>query len=303
MKNQSKTADNIVDPFLNEEFLRKLEQLRILAQKRLKGANIAEHTSWQSGGSLEFLDYRKYQLGDDLRYVDWNVFGRLDKLFIKLFQAEKDLPIHILVDMSLSMRAGDPAKDIYVKKIAAALSYIGLANLDRVGITSFGRSLYHSRAPERGRQVYLSILEFLRSLETEGETNLNQSLSEFASSGKQAGIAIILSDLLDPAGIETGLKALAYGKFDIVLIQVLDREELSPQLDGYLKLEDIETGKRISLTLNGTLLEQYRKRMGHHLEQIKEFCLERGVDYYLTHTNIPFEDFLLDFLTRGTFIH
>jgi uncharacterized protein (DUF58 family) len=152
-------ADNEnMESFLDEEFLRKLEKLKILAQRGRKGPTKGEHISWRSGASLEFLDYRKYQVGDDFRYIDWNVYGRLDKLFLKLFRAEEDLNVHILIDTSRSMGTGNPLKDIYAKKIAAALSYIGLANLDRVGITSFSDSLGETQLPEKGRSVYFNLL-------------------------------------------------------------------------------------------------------------------------------------------------
>jgi len=297
------SLNNEINSFLDEDFLQKLDLLRILAQRRVKGVNIGEHTSWRGGGNLEFLDYRKYQLGDDLRYVDWNVYGRLDKLFIKLFQAERDLSIYVLLDTSLSMSVGSPSKEIYAKKIAAALSYIGLANLDRVGLHSFDRSISLSRAPEKGRQVYLSILEFLIGLETNGETDLNSSLIEFAASAKQKGIVIILSDLLDQSGFEEGIKSLLQNKYEIIVIQVLDREERFPKLKGYLKLKDLETSVEKNLTLNSELLDRFQKKMDDYLADIRGFCLESGVEYFLTDTSISFEDFLLDFLNQGHLVY
>lgn len=297
------TLNYDINSFLDEAFLQKLDQLRILAQRRIKGLNLGEHASWRGGGNLEFLDYRNYQLGDDLRYVDWNVYGRLDKLFIKLFQAERDLSIHILIDMSLSMSAGSPSKEILAKKVAAALSYIGLANLDRVGLQSFNESISVSRAPERGRQVYLSILDFLLGLKPDGKTNLNSSLIEFASRSRQKGMVIILSDLLDQAGFESGIKTLLQDKYEIIVIQLLDQDERFPKLNGYLKLKDLESSIEKSLTLNPELLNRYQKKMDQYLSKIKEFCTENGVGYFLTDTRISFEEFLLDFLNQGHFVY
>ena len=296
-------VDNEVESFLDDDFLRKLEKLKILIQKGKKGPVRGEHVSWRSGTSLEFLEYRKYQPGDDFRYVDWNVYGRLDKLFIKLFRSEEDLTLHFLVDMSQSMGSGNPSKEIYAKKIAAALSYIGLANLDRVGVTSFTDSLGETRSPERGRQAYLSVLKYLLSLKPEGKTDLNSCLTEYASVSKRPGIAIILSDLLDPKGFEKGLEALSYGKFDIALIQILDREELFPSLSGYLMLKEVETGEIKKITLDGALLELYRKKIRVFLENVKDLCRNSGIDYYLSDTSIPFEGFLLDYLTKATLFH
>jgi uncharacterized protein (DUF58 family) len=296
-------TDNETQSFLDEDFLRKLERLKIVAQKGIKGPAKGEHKSWRSGTSLEFLDYRKYQVGDDFRYVDWNVYGRLDRLFLKLFRAEEDLSIHILLDMSRSMGVGDPPKEIYAKKVAAALGYIGLANLDRVGVTSFTDSLGEPQSPQRGRQVYQSILKYLLALKPEGRTDFNACVSEYAATCKHPGIAIILSDLLDMKGFEKGLEALQYRKFDITLIQVLDREELFPSSSGYLLLNEVETHETKKITLDGTLLKLYREKMDAFLEKIRDYCLGNGTDYYLSDTSIPFEDFLLDYLTTGAFFH
>jgi uncharacterized protein (DUF58 family) len=296
-------VDYDIDSFLDEDFLRKLEKLKILAQKGIKGPIKGEHDSWRSGASLEFLDYRKYQAGDDFRYIDWNVYGRLDRLFIKLFRAEEDLTIHVLVDTSQSMGWGNPPKDIFAKKLAAALCYLGLASLDRVGITSFADSLGESKLPERGKRVYLSMLKYLLSLKPGGKTDLNSCLTEFASACKRPGIAIILSDLLDPKGFAKGLDALSYGGFDITLIQILDREEIFPAFNGYLTLKEVETGEVKRITLDRALLELYREGMRDFLENIKDFCRKSGIDYYLSNTGVPFEDLLLEYLAKGTLFH
>ena len=296
-------VDYDIDSFLDEDFLRKLEKLKILAQKGIKGPIKGEHDSWRSGASLEFLDYRKYQAGDDFRYIDWNVYGRLDRLFIKLFRAEEDLTIHVLVDTSQSMGWGNPPKDIFAKKLAAALCYLGLASLDRVGITSFADSLGESKLPERGKRVYLSMLKYLLSLKPGGETDLNSCLTEFASACKRPGIAIILGDLLDPKGFEKGLEALSYRRFDITLIQILDREEIFPAFNGYLTLKEVETGEVKRITLDRALLELYREGMRDFLENIKDFCRKSGIDYYLSNTGVPFEDLLLEYLAKGTLFH
>ncbi|MBW2621390.1 MAG: DUF58 domain-containing protein [Deltaproteobacteria bacterium] len=297
-------ADNEnIESFLDEEFLRKLEKLKILAQRGRKGPTKGEHISWRSGASLEFLDYRKYQVGDDFRYIDWNVYGRLDKLFLKLFRAEEDLNIHILIDMSRSMGTGSPLKDIYAKKIAAALSYIGLANLDRVGITSFSDQLGETQSPERGRSVYFNLLNYLKSLNPSGRTDFNHCLTEYASTTKRPGMAIILSDLLDPNGIEEGLEALRHKRFDIALLQIFDREELFPSLNGYLTLREVETGATKKITLDASLLASYRRKIQEFLENIRDLCLLGGVDYYLADTGLSFEDFLFDYLTSAAVFH
>lgn len=296
-------TEETYESFLDEEFLRKLEAIKILAQKGLKGPNKGEHHYWRSGASLEFLDYRRYQMGDDFRYVDWNVYGRLDKLFLKLFRSEEDISIHVLVDMSASMSVGNPPKDDYAKKIAAALSYIGLTNMDRVGVTDFAETLGESRAPQRGRQVYLSVLSHLLKLRPAGGTDFNSCMTRFAATVKKPGMAIVISDLLDPNGFKKGLDALTYRKFNTTVVQVLDVNEIQPVLGGYLELKDLETGQSKKVTVDAQLRDLYTRRMNEFLDEIKGYCLDNGIDYYLTNTQIPFEDFLLDYLTKGTLFH
>lgn len=294
--------DTSIDHFLDEAFLRKLEQLRLLAQRGLRGTSTGEHLTRKSGASLEFLDYRNYQIGDDLRYVDWNAYGRLDKLFIKLFHADRDMNVHILIDMSESMQFGSPSKNIFAKRMVAALSYIGLANMDRVGVTSFGQKLKASKAPEKGKQVYIPILRYLQELQPEGQTDFNTSLQEYANQTKKSGIAIIISDLLDPQGIEAGLSALRYAKFDTTVIQILDHEELFPSQKGHFQLQDMETGELKSIPVTHHLLERYQVKMEGFLKNIKLYCLKNQIDYHLFDTKLPFEDFLLDYLSSGTFV-
>ena len=287
------------EDFLDEDFLRKLERLKLLAGRVMKGPQKGEHGSWRSGTSLEFQDYRKYQVGDDFRYVDWNVYGRLDKLFLKLFRSEEELSVHILIDISKSMAYGQPPKLLLAKKIAAALSYIAIANLDHVGLISFADSIGLSLGAQRGKKAYHSILRYLTDLKPEGETGLNASLADFATTCIRPGLAIIISDLLDTRGFEKGLEALRQRKFKTTLIQVLDHEELFPSLDGYLILKEMETGETKRITLTDDLRSLYRKKMELFLREIREFCLGKGIGYYLLDTSIPFEDFLFDYLVKG----
>lgn len=285
--------------FLDEAFLKQLETIRILAQKGIKGKDTGIHRSGKGGSSLEFMDYRKYHPGDDVRYVDWNIYGRSDRLFIKRFHAEKDLTLHILVDTSLSMDTGTPSKYLYAQKIVAALSYIGLANQDQVGVTSFSDVIGKIKTPERGKEVYLSVLKYLTSLDPSGITDFNSSLQAFADSGRGPGVAVVVSDLLDPKGIKDGLKAVAHSKFKLTVIQVLDQEEISPLFSGSFLLQDIETGRSRNLYADKKLVERYADKMGDWLAEIQDFCKKSGIDYHLANTRISFEDFFLGFLGTG----
>jgi uncharacterized protein (DUF58 family) len=287
------------EDFLDEDFLRKLEKLRLLAGRITKGPLKGEHRSWRSGTSLEFQDYRNYQAGDDVRYVDWNVYGRLDRLFLKLFRSEEDLSLHLLLDTSRSMSLGTPPKVHFSRKLAAALGYIALSNLDHVDCITFSDSIKANLGRQKGKKAFSVLLQFLREIHPRGETGLNFSLSEFASACSRPGLAIILSDLLDASGIEKGLEALIQKKFKITLIQVLDRAELDPSLDGYQMLREIETGETRRMSINPDLLSHYHKGLEAFLREINEICLGKGIEYHLLDTRLPFEDFLLDRLMEG----
>jgi len=287
------------EELFSEAFLRKLERIRILTRKGIKGPTRGEHASWRRGTSLDFLDYRKYQVGDDFRYVDWNVYGRSDKLFLKLFKSEEDLSIHILLDASRSMGQGSPSKLYYAGRLAAALSYIGLSNLDRVGLAAFRKNLKAVNSPQHGLKSYPSLIRFLKELQAEGETDINGSLREYAEVCKRPGVAVIMSDLFDPRGFEQGLESLLIRKFDIILFHVLEDEELNPSMRGYFNLEEVETHQTRKMSMDSGLIRQYQERLTRFVRDIRDFCHHRGINYSLCNTRIPVEEFLIRYLSQG----
>jgi uncharacterized protein (DUF58 family) len=194
---------------------------------------------------------------------------------------------------------GKPSKELYAKKIAAALSYISLANLDRVRVSSFGTRINQSMAPARSRMSYSKVLHFLLALESSGATHFNAGLTEYATISKQQGIVIVLSDVLDPRGFKEGLEALIYGRFNVALLQIMDGTELEPQAVGNLLFKEIETGSSRRMTVDANLLARYRETAREYVNEIREFCLGKGIDYFLCDTRIAFEDFLLEYLAKG----
>ncbi len=290
------------DTFLDDDFLKKLEKIKIITKKGFRSPDMGGHRSVQSGEGIEFLDYRKYQAGDDLRYVDWSVYGRMDKLFIKLFHAEENQSIHILMDVSRSMDWGEPSKAVCAKKIAAAVGYIGLSNFDKVGLTSFAHKILDVRSPSRGKRKYPELLHFLLSQSLSHGTDVNGSLSEYASISKSTGIVLVISDFFDPKGYEEGLKALTYRNFDIHAVQVLDHQELFWSKTGNISLRETETGEKKSTFIDRALLDLYHQRVSKYISDLESFCSTYNIHYYLHDTRIPFEDFLLDYLTRGALL-
>jgi uncharacterized protein (DUF58 family) len=284
------------------EFMRKLETLRLLARKVVRSPHQGERTTLRRGTSLEFSDYRLYHPGDDFRYIDWNVYSRLDRLFLKVFTAEEDLTIHILIDTSQSMRLGEPPKLDYARRVAAALGYIGLNNLDRVGVISFADELGTPMSPQRGRQQIFAMFRYFEALQSQGGTSLNRVLSNYARQSVKTGLAIVISDLFDANGYERGLDALAYGNFDVLLIQLVDETEINPQFDGALRLHDMESAQQRRLTVNRRILELYRQKIAEYFAQIEAFCTKRNIEYLRASTIIPFEDLVLQYLRRGFYL-
>ncbi len=303
------TAD--APPLFDSVFLAKLEQLHLLSRKLLRGAHRAERSSRQLGSSLEFADYRNYAFGDDLRSVDWNVYGRLDRLFVKLFEQEKDLHIYLLIDASASMRwrsetaEGPPRlpKLGRARRIAASLAYIGLANLDRVNVHWFGGELAGDLGLTRGRSQFHKVLDFLRRApELPGETRLLASCRTFAQRVRRRGLVFLLSDLFDPAGCEEALGLLRHQQFETHVVQVLDPAELDPAHAGDLRLTESESGAAMEITADEPMLRRYRAEVAAFLEKIDRFCAERRIGCARASTGVPFEDLVLRVLRDGVML-
>lgn len=284
------------------EFMRKLETLRLLARKIFRGQSQNDRTTMRRGGGLEFNDYRRYHAGDDFRYVDWNVYSRLDRLFLKVFAAEEDLTIHLLVDNSQSMQLGQPPKIDYARRVAAALGYIGLNSLDRVGVAAFADELGRPMPPQRGRQQIFAMFRYFEALQAHGGTALNRVLQAYARQSRKTGLAVVISDLFDPQGFETGLDALAYGGFEVLVIQLVDDSETNPQLSGAVRLHDVESGQQRRLTITRRMLDLYRQKITAYFTHIEQFCMQRNIEYLRASTTVPFEDIVLRYLRRGFYV-
>jgi len=243
--------------------------------------------------SVEFSDYRPYGAGDDLRYVDWNIYGRLDRLYLKLFVDEEDLRLHLLLDGSASMSFGEPGKLHYAARLAAALGFVGLASHERVGVAVIRDRMAEGWSPARGRGQLLSLLEFAARLRGEGPTGLSDALVAYALRSREAGLAVLISDLLDPAGYERGLKALLERRFDVHVVHLLSPEELNPVLAGDLRLTDAETGEIQDFTMDGEAMRSYRERLGEFLESAESFCRANEISYHRVATDTPVEELVL----------
>ena len=251
----------IQKPLLEPQFLHKLEQLELVSRKIFLGLMKGERKSKKKGQSVEFADYRNYVKGDDLRHLDWNLYARLDRLFIRLFQEEEDLHFYVLIDNSLSMDFGSPSKLHYARQIAASLGFIGLCNMDRVVIEAFNDNITQSLPAVRGRKSLWRLLDFLQKIESAGPSNLRESLKTFTMKSSGKGIVVLLSDMMDKEGYEDALRYLVARQYDIYVIQVLCQEELEPEMLGDLKLVDIEDADEAEITVSGPLIKRYKQNL------------------------------------------
>ena len=278
---------------LSSEFLTQLERLALVSRRAFRGRTRGERKSPRKGMSVEFSDYRQYGVGDDLRYVDWNIYGRLDRLYLKLFVDEEDLCLHLLLDGSASMSFGAPSKVHYAARLAAALGFVGLVNHERVGVAVVRDRMAEGWNPTRGRGQFFSLLDFAAGLQAGGPTGLSEGLASYALRSREAGVAVLISDLLDPAGYERGLKALLERRFDVHVIHVLAPEEMNPFLAGDLRLTDVETGEMRDLTMDGEAMADYRQRLAEFLGRAESFCRASEIAYHRVTTDTPVEEMLL----------
>jgi uncharacterized protein (DUF58 family) len=285
-------------PLLEPQFLARLEQLELVSRKIFLGRMKGERRSKRKGQSVEFADYRNYVVGDDLRHLDWNLYARLDRLFIRLFMEEEDLHVYILIDNSLSMGFGTPSKLHYAKQVAAALGFVGLVNMDRVMIEAFNDRLTQSSMVMRGRRSLWQLLNFLQKVEPAGPSDLRKALRSFSLKCSGKGIVIILSDFMDKGGYEEALRYLVARQLDIYAIQVLSQEEIEPEIVGDLRLVDIEDEDVAEITVSGPLLKRYKQNLAAYRAAIHEFCTRRGVSYLFTSNEVPFDRLVLNYLRQ-----
>lgn len=279
--------------FLQPEFLKKLERLRLVAKRLSWSGAKGEHASPRRGFSLEFSDYREYHRGDDFRYVDWNAYRRLERLFLKLFTAEEEMNIYLLLDVSRSMGEGSPPKIEYAESVAAALGYIGLKKLDRVGGATFSSDVISPLPLGRGRKQILRLFDFLGKLSCQGETALQNSMKSFFYLFPRPGLVVLLSDLFDPRGCLAGLEELVKKKYQVLVVHILDEGEIGLEPWGDITLHDVESEKERRLFLDADLIRRFHEEIGRYFEEISSFCLSRQLDYLRTTTKTPFEDFVL----------
>jgi uncharacterized protein (DUF58 family) len=285
-------------PLLSPQLLAQLERLELVSRKIFRGRMKGERRSKRKGQSVEFADFRNYVPGDDLRFIDWNLFARLDRLFLKLFLEEEDLHFYCLIDASRSMSFGEPTKLQFAKQLAAALGYIGLCRSDRVKVEVLGSSRHNPGPVLRGRGSVWRMLEYLEPLDADRNVTLAEGLKDFALCNSGKGIVVLLTDLMDKTGYEAALRFLMAREMDIYVIHILAPEELNPEIKGDLKLIDCEDGDIAEITVSRPLLERYQRTLAAFIETAREYCTRRGMGYLMSSTATPVEQIVSGYLRR-----
>ena len=299
LKRKQKRPKNAL---FDEAFMAKLEYLDIVAKKSFSGGARGEKRSKKLGTGLEFADHRRYAPGDDYKNIDWNVYVRMGKLLVRLFEEEEDLYVYILLDCSASMAVGDSAKFDYARRLAAALAYITLSNMDRVSIVPFAHELGQAHSPSRGKAQIFRVFDNLEGLEASGKTEMHEALKAFVHQKKRRGVAVVLSDFYSPSGYEDALNLLRYHKFEPFVIQIADERELDPDLRGDLVLVDCETGEQKEMTLTRRMLKKYRQAYDEWCHELEVFCKERHLSYFRTPIQVPFDELMLRIFRAGGFL-
>ncbi len=287
------------DELFDSAFLQRLEYLRVVARRTFGGTSPGTRTGRRTGPGLEFAEHRAYVPGDDYRYVDWAAYGRLERLLLRLCQMEEDLSVYFLLDASGSMATGEVGKFDHARRLAAALAYVGLASLERIQLVALGGGVRAHLEAGRGKQQIFRVLDFLRGLEAEGPTDLLAGVRAFLPHAPKTGLAILLSDLMDPAGYERPMATLRGRGFDLWCLQVTDRADLAPEGLGDVAVEDVETGETIGAQVTGDLKARLAHEAARFAEEARLWCHEHGVGYAAAPTDVPADAFVLHVLRRG----
>ncbi len=302
-----------LDDLLTGSLVAKLRSVDLASKKVFAGKMKGERRSKKRGDSVEFADHRPYVEGDDLRFIDWNIYGRLDRLFMKLFLEEEDLSLHILIDTSASQDCGEPSKFLFCQQAAAALAYVGLVNMNRVAVTGFGEQPVQPDAaaparPEvmtslrdlRGSRRIHEVGAFLCGLQPFGSSRFDEAAKRVALSRRGKGVMVVLSDCFFKEGYERGLRYLLGRGYDVVVIQVLSPQELEPKVGGDLRLRDVEDGDVAEVTISAPLIKRYKENLSAYCSELRTFCTRREATLMTLPSDTPVESLILDYLrARG----
>lgn len=307
-----------LEDLLSSKEIARLDPLDLASRRVFFGKLKGERRSKKRGHSVEFADHRPYVTGDDLRHIDWNIFGRLDKLFLKLFLEEEDLSLHVVLDASASSDCGEPNKFHFMQRCAMALGYVGLVNLNRVAATVMsgidadapdekpksGGQTAPAAAPVRalrdlrGRRRVHDLARFLCAVRPGGVLSFRTAAERIALSRRGKGVMVVFSDFFFKDGYEDGLRLLAGHGYDLILVQVLSPQELEPPIKGDLRLKDIEDADTAEVTISAPLLKRYQANLSAYCQKLREFALRRDMALLTVRSDTPVDALVADQLRR-----
>ena len=287
---------------LDRDFLKTLEETTLLCREDLTGPIGADHRSRSHGPGMEFADYRRYTAGDDPRFLDWNAYLRLGKLFLKIFETERHVPVRILLDSSESMDCEEGTaepKFLYGRRLAATFCYLALLRLDTTAVIPFADRLQKPIQVAGGRENFWPVLQFLSDLKAKGGTDLYRCAKEFVANFPSRGIAVIISDFFDEEGARRSMEVLRSAGHDFVVVQVHSADEQRPSAFGELMLEEAETGVRRTIECSREKAALYEKAFLEFSTKLQRLAVRNGGRYARAVTNIPYQDFVLQSLRSG----
>lgn len=291
-----------IDDLIDNSLMARIGQLDVVSRKIFSGKIQGERRSKRRGQSVEFADFRPYVHGDDLRFIDWNIFGRLDRLFLKIFLEEEDLSLLVAIDASASMDWGDPNKLAYAQRLAMALGYVGLVNHNRVTLAAFGgEGGLRTLANLRGRRKTAEMGRWLLDLRAGGQGGFEESMKALALSRQGRGVMLVISDFLLKEGFEKGLRYVAGRGYDLWCVQTLSPQEIDPAAHGLVgdwRLTDAEDRDEAEVTASPGLVEQYRANLGAWCARLRDFSVRRSIMHMVVDTSTGVDALLLEYMRR-----
>ncbi|NLM10290.1 MAG: DUF58 domain-containing protein [Clostridiaceae bacterium] len=276
--------------------LKKIHSLSMQIKLPVSGQATGNRKSKSKGSSVEFSDFREYTPGDDFRRIDWNAYGRFNRLFVKLYMEEREAPVQVFPDISLSMDYGNPNKFAAACRLAAGISYISLLSYDSVYINPWNDKVQGTFGPFRTQSAYAKVDALLAGLRASGASNFSDAL-KYMEWKAGRGVSVVITDGLLKDGLEEGIKYLKYKNQDVFLCLLLSPEEMSPALNGALKLVDSETGEAIEVTVSASLLKKYEESLRQHLVSLGEQCRKWGVHFTTLTSDMPVDLMLKSIIT------
>lgn len=288
--------------YINDEFFSRLEALSFTMRKNMNGYFGGKHRVKSYGQTVDFADYREYQLGDDIRRIDWNLFARLEKYFIKLFNDERQMHVQIFLDCSASMGM-DPHKAAYATAVAAGIGFIAIKNMDKVSF-----NFIHGNRSENpygilvGKKAFLQVVGNLDKIKFEGEANLSEAIPNAPTTGRNDGLTVIISDFFTENDWHSAVDFLCFRKRQVMLIQVLTMDEIDPLSAGRYDLIDSESvepadTRNVKVRVTRSMQNAYEDALKEIINEIRDFCISRDVDFISVNTDTQIEQMIFrDFL-------